>query len=112
VVPGQEVIPSRFPAGGPTSGRTLKDLVGEEEVLAIEEAARQRMELLLIAMETEANGQVDPQAVAEGMARWQQRRVEAEAAGQRIQQPPDGPGTSGHRSAPTPTPPGGRPRAP
>jgi hypothetical protein len=73
-------------AGGPKSGRTLKDLVGEEEARAIEEAARQRMEQLLIAMEMEANGQVDSQAVAEGMARWQTAMEAARAGNQR---PPD-----------------------
>jgi hypothetical protein len=79
LVPGQEVIPSLFPVGGPKSGRTLKNLVGEEEVRAIEEAARQRMERLLITMEMEANGEVDPQAIAEGMARWQSAMEAARA---------------------------------
>jgi hypothetical protein len=77
------------------------DLVGPEEARAIEEACRQRMEKLFIAMELAEEGQVDPGAVAEGMARWEQRAEEA-ARGVNAR-PPDG---EGHRSGKGNIPPG------
>jgi hypothetical protein len=87
----------------PQHARRLVDLVGAEEARAIAEASRQRMERLLIAIEQETTGQVDPQAVAEGMARWE-RAGEAARGGNGNPGPRDGE----ERGAGTPNLPPGR----